>query len=186
MAQTLYREWFVNFRFPGHEKVKMVNSAVGPIPNGWTTALIKDHSVFISRGISPTYDEMADFLVINQKCIRDSKLNLAAARRQSKKVPKEKMVQEGDVLINSTGVGTLGRVAQVLEPIPNCTVDSHISIVRPKENAEFFGRALLELEDHFTAQGVGSTGRAKFLLPKLVSGEVSVEQIESEAITQNV
>jgi hypothetical protein len=31
----LYREWFVHFRFPGHDKVKMVSSPLGPIPQGW-------------------------------------------------------------------------------------------------------------------------------------------------------
>lgn len=35
MAQLIYREWFVKFRFPGHEKVKMVESELGPIPEGW-------------------------------------------------------------------------------------------------------------------------------------------------------
>ncbi len=35
MARSLYREWFVHFRFPGHEKVKMVPSPLGPIPQGW-------------------------------------------------------------------------------------------------------------------------------------------------------
>lgn len=35
MAQALYREWFVHFRFPGHESVKMVDSPLGPIPEEW-------------------------------------------------------------------------------------------------------------------------------------------------------
>jgi len=35
MARSLYREWFVKFRFPGHQKVKMVNSPLGKIPEGW-------------------------------------------------------------------------------------------------------------------------------------------------------
>jgi len=35
MAQLLYREWFVNFRFLGHEDVKLVESAIGLIPEGW-------------------------------------------------------------------------------------------------------------------------------------------------------
>ena len=35
MAQTLYQEWFVHFRFPGHENVPMVESPLGPIPQGW-------------------------------------------------------------------------------------------------------------------------------------------------------
>lgn len=35
MAQAIYREWFVNFRFPGHENVKLVDSPLGMIPEGW-------------------------------------------------------------------------------------------------------------------------------------------------------
>jgi len=35
MAQAIYREWFVNFRFPGHEKVRMVDSVLGRVPEGW-------------------------------------------------------------------------------------------------------------------------------------------------------
>ena len=35
MARSLYREWFVHFRFPGHDKVKMVPSPLGPLPQGW-------------------------------------------------------------------------------------------------------------------------------------------------------
>lgn len=35
MAQSLYREWFVHFRFPGHESTSIVDSPLGPIPEGW-------------------------------------------------------------------------------------------------------------------------------------------------------
>lgn len=35
MAQAIYKEWFVNFRFPGHKKIKMVKSKMGMIPEGW-------------------------------------------------------------------------------------------------------------------------------------------------------
>jgi type I restriction enzyme S subunit len=35
MARSIYREWFVNFRFPGHEQVQMVDSELGLIPEGW-------------------------------------------------------------------------------------------------------------------------------------------------------
>ncbi len=35
MARLIYREWFVHFRFPGHEDVELVDSDVGPIPAGW-------------------------------------------------------------------------------------------------------------------------------------------------------
>jgi type I restriction enzyme S subunit len=42
MAQMLYREWFVNFRFPGHESVRMIESELGPIPEGWQTGILRD------------------------------------------------------------------------------------------------------------------------------------------------
>lgn len=40
--QAIYREWFVKFRFPGHEHAPMVDSALGPIPEGWRAATIGD------------------------------------------------------------------------------------------------------------------------------------------------
>jgi type I restriction enzyme S subunit len=40
MAQSLYKEWFVDFHFPGHENVKMVDSSTGPIPEGWGSSTI--------------------------------------------------------------------------------------------------------------------------------------------------
>lgn len=42
MAQKLYREWFVHFRFPGHENVKMVESEMGLIPTGWEVVDVKE------------------------------------------------------------------------------------------------------------------------------------------------
>ena len=42
MAQRLYRDWFVNFHFPGHEKVRLVDSSLGKIPEGWEVAKLGD------------------------------------------------------------------------------------------------------------------------------------------------
>jgi type I restriction enzyme S subunit len=49
MAGALYREWFVHFRFPGHEKVKRVDSRFGPIPQGWEVGRLDDVLV-LQRG----------------------------------------------------------------------------------------------------------------------------------------
>jgi type I restriction enzyme, S subunit len=43
MAQAVYREWFVNFRFPGHEAAGLVDSPLGPIPDGWLASKLGDH-----------------------------------------------------------------------------------------------------------------------------------------------
>ena len=42
MARRLYEEWFVHFRFPGHEDIKMVESEIGPVPEGWKVGTIED------------------------------------------------------------------------------------------------------------------------------------------------
>ncbi len=53
MARSLYREWFVNFRFPGHEQVKMVDSELGLIPEGWEVGRLDD-ALFLQRGFDIT------------------------------------------------------------------------------------------------------------------------------------
>ena len=159
MARRLYEEWFVHFRFPGHEMVRCNND----LPEDWEDTQLGFVASFLSRGISPKYDDKADWLVINQKCIRGQRLNMELARRQNKKVPAEKVIRFGDILINSTGIGTLGRIAQVYEGLGNVTVDSHVTIVRPGEtiDVDYFGLFLLSLQSYFEGQGVGSTGQTE-------------------------
>ena len=58
MAQKLYTEWFVKFKFPGHEKVKMVDSGnpdFGLVPEGWEVKKLKDFADLV-MGQSPTSD----------------------------------------------------------------------------------------------------------------------------------
>ncbi len=54
MAQMIYREWFVNFRFPGHEKVKMVESELGRIPEGWSASTLGCLAESARRSVNPT------------------------------------------------------------------------------------------------------------------------------------
>ena len=54
MARALYREWFVRFRFPGHEKVPRVNSSLGPIPQGWEAVTFTGIADVLSGGTPKT------------------------------------------------------------------------------------------------------------------------------------
>ena len=56
MARSLYREWFVHFRFPGHDKVKMAPSALGPVPQGWEVKNVKE--VLARRPAGQVYREV--------------------------------------------------------------------------------------------------------------------------------
>ena len=53
MAQNLYREWFVKFRFPGHERARFVDSALGRIPEGWEISVLGEHLVELESGKRP-------------------------------------------------------------------------------------------------------------------------------------
>lgn len=170
IARRLYEEWFVHFRFPGHQEV----SVVAGLPQGWKCVRLGDIAAYINRGLSPKYDNEAGCRVINQKCIRNQRLDMGPSRRQSKKVPTDKFVRFGDVLINSTGVGTLGRVAQVYEPLESVTVDSHVTIVRPSDalDTDFFGLSLLNFQSHFEGQGIGATGQTELSRARVAETEL--------------
>lgn len=163
VAWRLFREWFVDFRFPGSKGNSFIGSPDAPLPALWTSQRIADVAAYVNRGIPPRYNESAETLVVGQKCIRNQRLSLTQARRQSNKVPAEKLVKPGDILINSTGVGTLGRVAQA-EAVPaGLTVDSHVTIVRPGEAADrdYLGMQLLQMQSVFEHLGAGSTGQTE-------------------------
>jgi type I restriction enzyme S subunit len=53
MARLLYREWFVHFRFPGHEQVAMVDSELGAVPEGWEVVKFSDIATILRQGINP-------------------------------------------------------------------------------------------------------------------------------------
>jgi type I restriction enzyme S subunit len=173
MARALYREWFVHFRFPGYESVPRVASPLGEIPQGWEVRKLGEISSYINRGITPRYEEGGGSVVINQKCVRDQRLSLEPARRQAKPIPSDKQVCFGDVLINSTGVGTLGRVAQVYENLENCTVDTHVTIARAASNTDldFYGCCLLNHQETFERLGIGATGQTEL-------GRAAIAEIE--------
>ena len=61
MAQTLYQEWFVHFRFPGHENVPMVESPLGPVPQGWKVVRASE-VIFINPKTSVPRDTIKPFV----------------------------------------------------------------------------------------------------------------------------
>ena len=154
-AVTIFKSWFVEYSpFDGIE------------PKEWETVNLEKITALICRGIAPKYSNNSNQTVINQKCIRDHMIDLSQARTHTPKVINEKWLRFGDLLINSTGDGTLGRTAQVWFQPQNITVDSHVTIVRPaKENLIFYiGLWGILHEREIECLHTGSTGQTE--LPK--------------------
>jgi type I restriction enzyme, S subunit len=133
---------------------------------------------YINRGAAPSYIEKRGLLVLNQKCIRDQRVNFNEARRTdslAKPVSPERFLKLNDILVNSTGVGTLGRVAQILELPEPATVDSHVTIVRAdptKAAPRYLGFALRFLQPAIEALAEGSTGQTELARARL--GEIAI------------
>ncbi|MCT7293880.1 restriction endonuclease subunit S [Rhodococcus sp. PAE-6] len=101
--------------------------------DSWVEATLGDTCLSIKRGKAPKYVDDG-YLVFNQKCVRDeNRIDISPARRtdSSRPIPEHAQLQVGDVLINSTGRGTLGRAAELRELPEPATADSHVTIVRP-------------------------------------------------------
>jgi type I restriction enzyme S subunit len=57
MARRLYREWFVHFRYPGHESVPLIESHSGRIPLGWEISILENVCARIASGSTPPRDD---------------------------------------------------------------------------------------------------------------------------------
>lgn len=151
-AAAIFRSWFVDCAPFG-----------GKTPDKWENVTLEDITALVSRGITPKYADDTDQIVINQKCIRNHMIDLSLARTHTPKVINEKWLRFGDLLVNSTGDGTLGRAAQVWFQPKNLTVDSHVTIARPaKENLIFYiGLWGILHEKEIESLHIGSTGQTE-------------------------
>ena len=123
---------------------------------------IKDIATYIKRGITPQYTQNDGIPVINQKCIKNGVINKEFVKYTSKgkKYPEEKRIRKGDILINSTGSGTLGRVAYVNSNEIFSYVDSHVTILRCKNyESKFLYYWLRPIEPYIESLGKGSTNQ---------------------------
>jgi len=215
MAQMLFREWFVNFRFPGHEKVKMVGSELGPIPAEWKVGTVQD-ALVLQRGFDlPSSQRQRGNVPIYAATGINGYHNVAKVR--------------GPGVITGRS-GSLGKVILILEDFWPLNTTLWVKEFRQSNAAHAFfllsnlrlsgfnsGAAVPTLNrndihglpcllpdsgtlDAFSecALPVFKLGRIleqktrvlqktrDLLLPRLVSGEISVEHIRTEVAVQTV
>jgi type I restriction enzyme S subunit len=237
MAQRICREWFVNFRFPGHERFKMVESEVGPIPMGWRAGLLREMCESIDYGhtasavaepIGPKFLRITDIVpdTIDWPSVPYCP--------QPDRSPQKYRLLEGDIVVARTGA-TTGYAKRLNKRHPESIFASYLVRLRLKsEHSNSMVGLLVESDDYkrFIRANLGGAAQpqanaqilsskpvaippsklqAEFsaivepwldqkeilqikntilrqtrdlLLPKLISGEVSVENLETETVSQ--
>ncbi len=144
----------------------------------WSEENLATLCSYLNRGAAPAYTDKGGVLVLNQKCVRDQQIGFELGLRTDpnrRAIAPERILRPFDILVNSTGVGTLGRVAQVRELPEETTVDSHVTIVRPDpETVEphYLGMAVRYFESEIEWLGEGSTGQTELSRARL--GEFAV------------
>lgn len=153
-----------------------------PKMNKWKEKKLEEICLLISRGISPQYTENG-ILIMNQKCIRDNKVDLSLCKYTNinTKISNEKFVQDGDIVVNSTGTGTLGRTA-IFKLNIQVTVDSHITIIRPNTNVNkyYLGYFLHSIESIIENFGKGSTNQKELAVKDLKSLKVKFPDLSTQ------
>ena len=176
MAQAIYREWFVNFRFPGHESTKMVNSSLGKIPAGWEIKTIND-VVSIKSGFafkSKTFVENGDFGLVTIKNVQDGNFITECNSRISdlpQKLPDYCYLKTGDVLLSLTG--NIGRVCLVYGE--DYLLNQRVAKLVPHDQANrSLGYLIFKNEEMRTKLENLSTGVAQQNLSPVQTGKVEL------------
>lgn len=124
-----------------------------PLPEKWENKPLKSLSRVLRRGKSPVYsEEYQGLMVINQDCIRWYGVELDKAKyyvsSEASTIPEELFLSENDILLNSTGTGTIGRVSIWKWKDQRAVLDSHVTLIRinPTLANPFYVKYLLSSE----------------------------------------
>ena len=157
------------------------------LSSGWTLCQLRDLCSFLSRGKSPKYSESPNqYPVFAQKCnLKDGDISLNQARFLDEmtisKWPDNYRLKEGDVLVNSTGTGTVGRTrlfkAKYLGHYPFVVPDSHVSVVRTLDDIEstyiFYCLYCQAGQQYFAENLAGSTNQKELYID--VIGDMNIK-----------
>jgi type I restriction enzyme S subunit len=163
MARALYREWFVHFRFPGHETVKRVASPLGKIPEGWEVKKLAD---FVTTKYG--YTESTNVDPVGPKYLRGMDINKTSFIDWSE-VPYCQISPEdheayrlrvGDVVvIRMADPGKVGIVEQEVDAV----FASYLIRVAPKDSrlSPYFLFFLMESAEYYAFITGASTGTTR-------------------------
>ena len=151
------------------------------IPKGWEWCRLGDICLFLSRGKSPKYSEIPNqYPVFAQKCnLKDGGISLEQARfldpETLGKWKEEYKLRTDDILVNSTGTGTVCRTrlfhAKYLGDYPFTLPDSHVSVVRTFDNIDsafyYYIFNSKHIQDYWEDRLAGSTNQKELYIGTL-------------------
>jgi len=140
MAQEVFKEWFVRFRFPGWEKVKFVDSELGKIPEGWEVKFLSEVFDFLEGpGIRNWQYTTSGCRFINIRLIQDNDIDIKSANFISTEEANGKYkhfhLQERDMIVSTSG--TLGRSAIVRKEHLPLLLNTSVIRFRPKDKKNY-------------------------------------------------
>ena len=147
------------------------------IPVTWTQVKIGDASIYQQRGKSPKYAATSSYPVVSQKCVRWNHIDWQHVKfitpESVEKYEEFRLLRDGDLLLNSTGTGTMGRVGiyRKNKQYDRVVADSHVTVVRfgdfvSAEFAHIFFRSPYVQED-VESKASGSTNQIEWNLSSI-------------------
>jgi type I restriction enzyme, S subunit len=155
-----------------------IEDAYFDLPRSWTWTRLGKVTTYIQRGKSPKYAVNDGLPVVSQKCVQWSGLDLTVAKQITLEslvdYERIRFLRDGDLLWNSTGTGTIGRIIKVVDPLEKLVCDSHVTVVRCLEVVPEYIRAWLR-SDHVYAliedRAAGSTNQVE------LTAQMAINQI---------
>jgi len=146
MVLGIYREWFVHFRFPGHEGYPRLASPLGEIPQGWEVSTLQAVTTKIGSGATPRGGKDAykteGIHLIRSLNVYDYNFKFADLALIDEKQAAELAnvaIEENDILLNITGA-SVGRCTLVPAHLLPARVNQHVAVVRvdPSKASPFY------------------------------------------------
>jgi type I restriction enzyme, S subunit len=169
-----------------------VTSVLGiSLPATWSASPLKHVTTLLNRGSAPTYVDDGSVRAISQAANQDAGLDWSRTRFHEFEGDVRKLrgyLLPGDILINSTGTGTLGRIGYFTGPVDEipCIADSHVTIARMKSSEVHPRFAYYWLKSQpfqgyvYAALIVGATNQIELNRDRLGDAPVPVPPLEEQ------